>query len=90
MIVKKGDQNVMMIYNFDRYIYADTCLETLSLLCAIGILMVRNSCVWGSNFQPLIFFCCRVCLDCNKIFLIEKQTFNGLLKVIGIQKPFGS
>ena len=29
---------------------------------------------------------CRVRLDCNIYLLFEKQAFNGLLKVIGIQK----
>ena len=29
---------------------------------------------------------CRVRLDCNVYFLFEKQAFNGLLKLIGIQK----
>ena len=28
---------------------------------------------------------CQVCLDCNIYFLLEKQVFNGLLKLIGIQ-----
>ena len=27
-----------------------------------------------------------MCLDCNSYFLFEKQAFNGLVKVIGIQK----
>ena len=30
--------------------------------------------------------CVKACLDGNKIFLIRKKAFDGLLKVIGLQK----
>ena len=30
------------------------------------------------------------CLNCNKIFLIQKHAFNGLLQVISIQRLFCS
>ena len=33
---------------------------------------------------------CLMCLDCKIYFLFEKQAFNGLLKISGIQKLFCS
>ena len=37
---------------------------------------------FGYSFADTFTICVN-CLGCNSIFLIRKQTFNGLLKVIG-------
>ena len=38
--------------------------------------------------KSTIYNLCLVRFNCNIYFLFEKKAFNGLLKVIGIQKVF--
>ena len=42
-----------------------------------------ENCVFIKKYTYLNL--CRVSLDCNIYFLFDKQAFNGLLKVTGIQ-----
>ena len=65
-------------YNFQSLIFC----HTLKLTDFTKI-MIFDKEKTGLNKKYTVYNLYRACLDCNRIFLIRKQAFNGFFKIIG-------
>ena len=82
-VVQYGYQRLEIRVYGSRFLAFNTLLHTKSEQKVIVIKFVHQ---WSLKLEIYFYTLCRACLDCIGYFLFEKQTSNGLLKVIGIQK----